>query len=152
MTSVFFTGLVVFSVLVWCSVASSSAASPQELALMVGRLAYRLPSGGFRPGFCSSFLTGIAPGTRIRFKLVSQPSFRLPFNPSAPVVMIAAGTGLAPFKVGKHWRPRHAFCCRLAKRCLHVTLSVVTMAKDCPWQCWCSNLLPVNDGYIRPCS
>lgn len=80
------------------SIASSSAVNPQELVLMVGRLAYRLPSGAPRPGFCSSFLTSIAPGTRIRFKLVSQPSFRLPFNPAAPVIMIAAGTGLAPFK------------------------------------------------------
>jgi len=133
---------------------------------MVGRLAYRLPSGAPRPGFCSSFLTSIAPGTRIRFKLVSQPSFRLPFNPAAPVIMIAAGTGLAPFKVGKHWPPHHTFRCRLAKhwpprhtfRCKLAKhwpprhTSCCTFATNHPGQRWRSNLTHCQEGCMRPCS
>jgi sulfite reductase alpha subunit-like flavoprotein len=72
-----------------------------EVAICVGRLAYKLANGQERSGFCSSWLTNLKEGDRVRFKLVSQPAFRLPLNLAAPVVMVAAGTGLAPFRVSR---------------------------------------------------
>jgi hypothetical protein len=81
------------------SISSSSAVSADEVAICVGRLSYKLANGEERHGFCSTWLTHLQQGARLRFKLVSQPSFRLPLNLAAPVVMVAAGTGLAPFRV-----------------------------------------------------
>jgi sulfite reductase alpha subunit-like flavoprotein len=72
---------------------------PGEVAICVGRLGYHMHNGENRLGFCSTFLTNLTPGRRVRFKLVSQPSFRLPLNLAAPIVLVAAGTGLAPFRV-----------------------------------------------------
>ncbi|KAI3435713.1 hypothetical protein D9Q98_001771 [Chlorella vulgaris] len=80
------------------SISSSSAVTPSEVAVTVGLLAYKLPSGQQRTGFCSSYLTSLRPGDRVRFKLISQPAFRQPLNLEAPVVWVAAGTGLAPFR------------------------------------------------------
>ncbi|KAL4440247.1 hypothetical protein ABPG75_003248 [Micractinium tetrahymenae] len=80
------------------SISSSSAVTPGEVAITVGRLTYTLPSGEQRAGFCSSYITALRPGDRARFRLVSQPSFRQPLNLAAPVIMVAAGTGLAPFR------------------------------------------------------
>jgi hypothetical protein len=118
-----------------CSIASSAAVNPSEVAICVGRLSYTITTSSNirnsnstssnntsntcniaannntfndkpitaseqRLGFCSSFLTDHAvPGTKLRFKLVAQPGFRLPFNLAVPVVMVAAGTGIAPFRV-----------------------------------------------------
>jgi hypothetical protein len=83
-----------------CSVASAPGAAPGELALCVGLHHQLLPPGqGTRQGFCSSFLCGLSPGSYLRIKLISQPSFRLPFDAAAPVITIAAGAGAAPFRV-----------------------------------------------------
>lgn len=92
------------------SISSSSAVTPSEVAVTVGLLAYKLPSGQQRTGFCSSYLTSLRPGDRVRFKLISQPAFRQPLNLEAPVVWVAAGTGLAPFRVGCcAWGPWRGF-------------------------------------------
>lgn len=68
--------------------------------MCVSLLRYTAHTGQHRQGFCSSYLTNLKPGDRVRFKLISQPAFRMPFNLGAPMVMVAAGTGLAPFRVG----------------------------------------------------
>ena len=83
-----------------CSISSSSAVDEGEVSICVARLSYTLHTGEQREGFCSSFLTSLPPGARLRFRTISQPSFRLPLNLAAPVVMIATGTGVSPFKVG----------------------------------------------------
>lgn len=80
------------------SISSSSAATPGEVAITVGRLLYTRGNGETRQGFCSSYLTNLSVGDRVRFKLISQPAFRQPLNLLSPVIYIAAGTGIAPFK------------------------------------------------------
>mmetsp|Transcript_64656 Transcript_64656/g.185927 ORF Transcript_64656/g.185927 Transcript_64656/m.185927 type:complete len:1248 (-) Transcript_64656:64-3807(-) len=48
-------------------------------------------------GVASSYLAGLCPGDELR--VFSQPSnFALPADPATPVIMIAAGTGIAPFR------------------------------------------------------
>jgi ferredoxin-NADP reductase len=83
------------------SISSSSAVAADEVAICVGRLAYKLANGQERSGFCSSWLSNLQEGDTVRFKLISQPVFCLPLNLAAPVVMVAAGTGLAPFRVSQ---------------------------------------------------
>ena len=50
-------------------------------------------------GVCSSYLSALTPGTRIRcFVRATYTAFHLPADPSVPVIMIAAGTGIAPMR------------------------------------------------------
>lgn len=56
-----------------------------------------LPSGKHHQGLCSSFLAKHAAGTVVPGHLLST-RFKLPTDPATPVVMVAGGTGIAPFK------------------------------------------------------
>lgn len=50
-------------------------------------------------GVCSSYLARLQPGSRLHcFVRRTNTNFRLPKDPKAPVIMIAAGTGLAPMR------------------------------------------------------
>ncbi|KAG2438015.1 hypothetical protein HXX76_005629 [Chlamydomonas incerta] len=88
------------------SISSSAAHHPGQLHLTISRLAYKLASGETRLGFCSSFLASRAPGDRVSVKVLPTPGFRMPLDPASPVIMVAAGTGLAPFK--SFWEERLA--------------------------------------------
>ncbi|KXZ51520.1 hypothetical protein GPECTOR_12g483 [Gonium pectorale] len=88
------------------SISSSSAQHPGQLHLTISRLAYTLPSGERRAGFCSAFLASRKPGDRVGVKVLPTPGFRMPLDPTAPVIMVAAGTGIAPFK--SFWEERLA--------------------------------------------
>jgi len=60
-------------------------------------LAARLESEKFR-GVCSGYLADIRPGQLAEVSIIKNERFRLPKNTSTPVIMIGAGTGLAPFR------------------------------------------------------
>ncbi|KAB8576180.1 hypothetical protein FH972_025708 [Carpinus fangiana] len=58
-------------------------------------------SGGSRifNGVCSSFMANLKPGNKIHcFVRRTNADFRLPKDPKTPIIMIAAGTGLAPMR------------------------------------------------------
>eukprot|EP00898_Chlorokybus_atmophyticus_P007291 jgi/Chlat1/7563/Chrsp63S00556 len=57
----------------------------------------RLPSGQSRLGQCSSYLVHARAGSYVRFRLTKVTSFRQPMKTSSPIIMVAAGTGIAPF-------------------------------------------------------
>uniref|UniRef100_A0A7S0FDS6 NADPH--hemoprotein reductase n=1 Tax=Pyrodinium bahamense TaxID=73915 RepID=A0A7S0FDS6_9DINO len=84
------------------SVASSPVQEPGELHLVVGRLVYKTGDGKKRLGVCSNFFSkldakdeGLA---EVRFQVRPCTSFRLPPDLLSPIIMVATGTGLAPFR------------------------------------------------------
>ena len=79
------------------SIASSRAASPDELHLTVA-IVEGMRDGRPRPGCASGFLAGRAVGDEVHLKLETNTSFRLPRNDDAPIIMVGPGTGIAPFR------------------------------------------------------
>ena len=80
------------------SIASSQAETPDEVHLTVALLRYQ-GAGQERLGGASGFLTRrLAEDATVRVHLAENPSFRLPSDGDAPVIMVAAGTGVAPFR------------------------------------------------------
>ena len=80
------------------SIASSQAETPDEVHLTVALLNYQV-GGQERLGGASGFLTRrLAEDGQVRVHLADNPAFRLPADGNAPVIMVAAGTGVAPFR------------------------------------------------------
>ncbi|MFK4071564.1 bifunctional cytochrome P450/NADPH--P450 reductase [Streptomyces sp. NPDC029674] len=82
------------------SISSSPAAAPGHADLMVSLLSApdRSGRGTFR-GTGSSYLHGLRPGDTLHARV--QPcrdAFRIPADAATPVIMVGAGTGLAPFR------------------------------------------------------
>jgi sulfite reductase (NADPH) flavoprotein alpha-component len=79
------------------SLASSLSASPEEAHLTVAPVRYEL-HGEQRSGVASSLLAYRAePDTVLPVHIQSNPHFRLPGD-DTPVIMIGAGTGVAPYR------------------------------------------------------
>jgi len=80
------------------SIASSQAAVDGEVHLTVATLRSNA-TGADRQGVASSYLNQrLDPGDAVKVFLEPNNRFRLPDDPLAPVIMIAAGTGIAPFR------------------------------------------------------
>jgi cytochrome P450/NADPH-cytochrome P450 reductase len=82
------------------SIASSPLESPTRCALCVAVVRSKAASGhGEFLGVASNFLANAAPGTRISVAVrPSNERFHPPADPQTPIVLICAGTGLAPFR------------------------------------------------------
>ena len=80
------------------SISSSPLACPGELHLTVSVVNYE-QSGRAKRGACSSYLSEVAvEDEHIPIFIESNPNFRLPKNEETPIVMIGAGTGIAPYR------------------------------------------------------
>jgi sulfite reductase (NADPH) flavoprotein alpha-component len=80
------------------SISSSPAACPGELHLTVSVVNYE-KSGRSKRGACSNYLSEIAlEEEHVPIFIESNPNFRLPQNEETPIVMIGAGTGIAPYR------------------------------------------------------
>lgn len=77
------------------SIASSLEANPDEVHVTVGVVRYRAFDRDHF-GSASNYLA--APGDTVPVYIAPNPRFRLPENPAAPVIMIGAGTGVAPYR------------------------------------------------------
>eukprot|EP00884_Botryococcus_braunii_P012045 jgi/Botrbrau1/20841/Bobra.0156s0066.1 len=89
------------------SVSSSPESTPGELALTVS---CHVPTPQHPKGpmnLSSSYLTGLHGGETVACTLMSNPSFHRPPNPEVPVFMVAAGSGIAPFRA--FWSERVAW-------------------------------------------
>ncbi len=79
------------------SIASSPLANPDELHLTVAAVEY--DAWGRRHfGSASTALSALEIGATLEARIEPNPRFRLPADPSAPVIMIGPGTGVAPFR------------------------------------------------------
>jgi len=80
------------------SIASSQAAHPGEVHTTVRVVRYTA-HGHDRQGVASGHLGERAPvGAHLPIYLHENKAFRLPEDPTAPVIMIGPGTGIAPFR------------------------------------------------------
>jgi len=82
------------------SISSSAEAAPGEVDLMVSLLAapHRGGEGTFH-GIASHHLQTVTAGDTVQARVLPcSEAFRLPRDPSVPVIVVSAGTGLAPFR------------------------------------------------------
>ena len=82
------------------SISSSPSGDPQRCSVTVGVVQAPASSGrGVYKGVCSNFLAGRRVGDAIQATVrETKAGFRLPDDPSVPIIMIGPGTGLAPFR------------------------------------------------------
>ena len=78
------------------SIASSPRANPGELHLAVGVVEYE-KEGRNRRGTCSNYLSELN-GNKVPVYIEKNPNFRLPENDETPIIMVGAGTGIAPYR------------------------------------------------------
>ncbi|MGW0515805.1 bifunctional cytochrome P450/NADPH--P450 reductase [Crossiella sp. NPDC003009] len=82
------------------SISSSARAAPGEVDLMVSLLAapHRAGESTFR-GVASHYLQTVNAGDTVQARVLPcSEAFRLPEDESVPVILVSAGTGLAPFR------------------------------------------------------
>jgi sulfite reductase (NADPH) flavoprotein alpha-component len=80
------------------SIASSLAAHPGQVHLLVGAVRYNAFDRD-REGVCSTFLAErIEDNQDIAVYVHANKNFSLPSDPDIPIIMVGPGTGLAPFR------------------------------------------------------
>jgi sulfite reductase (NADPH) flavoprotein alpha-component len=80
------------------SIASSLLAHPDEVHLTVGAVRYEA-HGRQKQGVCSSLLADrVAVGDEVRVFVEHNEYFKLPQEASTDIIMVGAGTGIAPFR------------------------------------------------------
>ncbi|WP_431899425.1 bifunctional cytochrome P450/NADPH--P450 reductase [Nonomuraea sp. bgisy101] len=82
------------------SISSSPLAEPGRVRITVGLVEGPAWSGsGAYRGMCSAYLAGLAEGEVFYgYIRVPAPPFRLPEDPSTPVILVGPGTGFAPLR------------------------------------------------------
>lgn len=80
------------------SIASSPEEVGNEIHITVGAVRYE-KEGRRRNGVCSTFLADrVDVGQRLKVKIRSNNQFRLPEDDNTSVIMVGAGTGIAPYR------------------------------------------------------
>ncbi|NBM18349.1 bifunctional cytochrome P450/NADPH--P450 reductase [Streptomyces sp. GC420] len=82
------------------SISSSPLANPRQVRLTVGLLEGPALSGdGQYRGTCSSYMARLEPGDVVYgYVRVPSPTFAPPADPTAPLILIGPGTGIAPLR------------------------------------------------------
>ncbi|MEO8247926.1 MAG: cytochrome P450 [Burkholderiales bacterium] len=82
------------------SISSSPLADPAQCSLTIAVVdAPALSGQGQFCGVASTYLAGLQPGERVSVAVrPSQTGFHPPHDPATPIVMVCAGTGVAPFR------------------------------------------------------
>jgi len=79
------------------SISSSHTAFPNTAHITVGVVQGPAPTGRYHRGVASTYLAGLKEGDE-PLVLVKNSSFKLPEDPSQPVIMVGPGTGVAPMR------------------------------------------------------
>jgi sulfite reductase (NADPH) flavoprotein alpha-component len=86
------------------SIACSPKVGRNRMALCVDAVRYPI-DGRTRLGVASTFLGERArPGDRVKVYVQKAQHFALPADPTAPIIMVGPGTGIAPFRAFLHER------------------------------------------------
>src|SRR5260370_17151251 len=82
------------------SISSSPAGDPSRCSSTVGVVEGPASSGhGVYKGICSNYLASRRDGETVQATVrETKAGFRLPEDPSVPIIMVGPGTGLAPFR------------------------------------------------------
>uniref|UniRef100_A0A4W5NQF5 Nitric oxide synthase, inducible n=1 Tax=Hucho hucho TaxID=62062 RepID=A0A4W5NQF5_9TELE len=88
------------------SISSSPQLHPNELHLTLTVLNYHTQDGHgpLHHGVCSTWLDTIKQGDLVPCFIYSSGGFHLPAEPSTPVILVGAGSGIAPFR--SFWQQR----------------------------------------------
>ena len=80
------------------SISSSQLAVGEEVHITVSRVRYS-KNGRERSGACSTYLADqIEPDSLVSVFIEKNPAFKLPENEETPVILVGAGTGVAPYR------------------------------------------------------
>lgn len=80
------------------SISSSQLAVGEEVHITVSRVRYA-KNGRERFGACSTYLADqIEPDSLVSVFIEKNPAFKLPENEETPVILVGAGTGVAPYR------------------------------------------------------
>ncbi|TYP76396.1 assimilatory sulfite reductase (NADPH) flavoprotein subunit [Paenibacillus methanolicus] len=80
------------------SIASAQSANPDEVHLTIGAVRYEA-HGRERKGVCSVYAAErLQPGDTVPVYIQPNDNFKLPEDPSTPIIMVGPGTGIAPFR------------------------------------------------------
>ncbi|KAG7399959.1 hypothetical protein PHYBOEH_007479 [Phytophthora boehmeriae] len=79
------------------SIASSMKMNPTSVHLLIVVHDWTTPSGKYRIGQATQFLSGVKVGQKLSVSVCSS-VMKLPANPEDPIVMAGLGTGMAPFR------------------------------------------------------
>jgi len=80
------------------SIASSFTANPDEVHLTIAAVRYEAHNRR-RGGVCSLYCAErLRPDDKLPVYVNENPNFRLPADPSTPIIMVGPGTGVAPFR------------------------------------------------------
>ena len=97
------------------SIASSQTEVEDEVHLTVGAVMFENEAGQQRGGSASTFLSHrLQEGEEVKVFIEDNHNFRLPADPTTPIIMVGPGTGIAPFRAfmqereaseatGKNW-------------------------------------------------
>ena len=86
---------------------SLASARDDEAHLLIADAAYYDFRGRLRRGVCSSYLSALAAGDKVRVYVQDNDSFRPPQDVNTPMIMIGAGAGVAPFRAFMEEREEH---------------------------------------------
>lgn len=100
------------------SVSSSKAHVGNEIHLTVGRNIYTSQDETEHLGLASNYLTLMKAGALVKFRVKTASDFHMPLRPETPIIMIATGTGIAPFR--GFWQERVAMKAELSPMMLLV--------------------------------